>query len=87
MRIYLEFFELTESAEQDFIRIDITEWSREDIDLAIQLMREHAQTYEYYILQVHYCGHEEGLPCSVSIIELLTPTEEEQELLINTTRS
>jgi hypothetical protein len=55
--------------EADFIRIDITEWPRSDIDAATQLLREHAGVYEHYIVQIHYCRHEEGEACSVSIIE------------------
>jgi hypothetical protein len=72
MRIYLELIEMLpegSTEEADFIRVDVTEWSKEDVDTAIQLLREHAQTYEHYTLQIHQCRHEEGEPCSVSIIE------------------
>jgi hypothetical protein len=55
--------------ETDFIRVDVTEWSRRDVNTAIQLLREHASVYEHYVLQVHYCRHEEGEPCSVFVIE------------------
>jgi hypothetical protein len=73
MRIYLELFEvLTEGSteEADSIRIDVTDWSQADIDSAIQLLREHArQSYEHYVLQMHYCYHDESKTCSVVVIE------------------
>jgi hypothetical protein len=74
MRIYLELFELVgqEQGEEepDFIRIDITEWEKSDVETAVQLLREHAgQSYEHYILQIHYCRHEEGESCSNTIID------------------
>jgi hypothetical protein len=73
MRIYLELYETLppESAEEpDFIRVDVTGWSQRDIDSAVQLLREHAKAYEHYVLQVHYCYHEEGKPCSVEVVEV-----------------
>jgi len=72
MRIYLELFEVLpkDSVEEaDFIRIDVTDWSQSDIDNAIQLLKEHAQSYEHYVLQIHYCYHDEGKPCSTTVIE------------------
>jgi hypothetical protein len=72
MRTYLELFEILqpESAEEpDFIRIDVTDWSQRDINSAIELLREHAQVYEHYTLQIHYCAHEEGGSCSAVLIE------------------
>ena len=69
MRIYLELLEITESEEPDFIRIDITDWSDEDIEEAINLLREHAQNYSSCVIQKHYCYHDEGRSCSVEIIE------------------
>jgi predicted alpha/beta hydrolase len=72
MRIYLELIEVLPEGspeEADFIRIDVTDWSKEDVDVAVQLLREHAKVYDHYVLQIHYCGHEEGGPCSVSVIE------------------
>jgi hypothetical protein len=71
MRIYLELYEISEDLgeEADFIRIDITDWDKRDIDTAIQLLREHAQIYPHRIIQIHYCKHEEGEPCYVEVLE------------------
>jgi len=73
MRTYLELYEILPPdsiEESDFIRIDITEWSRKDVDEAIQLLRQHAsESYSNYILQLHYCYHDEGKPCSTTVIE------------------
>jgi hypothetical protein len=71
MRIYLELIEALEEAaaeEADFIRIDVTEWSKDDIDAAINLLLDQAQAYGHYTLQKHYCGHEEGEPCYAEVI-------------------
>jgi hypothetical protein len=73
MRVYLELYEVLpegSAEEADFIRIDVTEWSREDVEVAIQLLREHARlSYEHYTLQVHYCHHDESKSCSVVVVE------------------
>jgi hypothetical protein len=72
MRIYLELFESPPEGsgeEADFIRIDVTDWGKEDVDTAIQLIKEHAQIYDHYVLQIHYCRHEEGEPCNTTIID------------------
>jgi hypothetical protein len=72
MRTYLELSEvLLEGSidEADFIRIDVTGWSDEDVKQAMDLLREHAKVYEHYVLQVHYCYHEEGGGCGVSVVE------------------
>jgi hypothetical protein len=72
MRIYLELYEILPEGsieEADFIRIDVTEWSQSDVDTAISLLREHARVYEHYVLQVHYCYHDEGGSCSVAVID------------------
>ena len=69
MRLYLELVEVTEAEEADFIRIDVTEWDPRDVEEAVELLKEHARaTYTSYILQKHYCYHEEGLPCTADII-------------------
>jgi len=71
MRIYLELIEaLGEAAaeEPDFIRVDVTEWSGDDIDAAINLLLDQAKAYEHFTLQKHYCYHEEGEPCHVEVI-------------------
>jgi hypothetical protein len=72
MRIYRELFEVLpegSAEEPDFIRVDVTEWEERDVDSAIALLREHARVYEHCTLQIHYCYHEEGGPCSVAVIE------------------
>jgi len=73
MRIYLELIELLPEGlteEPDFIRIDVTDWNKEDVDTAIQFLKEHAKVYEHYIIQIHYCYHEESKPCSVEVVEV-----------------
>jgi hypothetical protein len=72
MRIYLELYEILpegSAEEADFIRIDVTKWSKEDVDSAIQLLKEHARIYDHYALQMHYCFHEENKPCNVVILD------------------
>ena len=72
MRVYLELIEIppdNSTEEPDSIRIDITDWSQSDIDAAIALLKEHAKTYNSYILQIHYCYHDENRSCSVTVIE------------------
>ena len=69
MRLYLELIEVTEAEEADFIRIDVTEWSSEDIEEAVELLREHTRaTYTSYIIQRHFCYHDENKLCVVDII-------------------
>jgi len=68
MRIYLELYEVSEG-ESDFIRIYVTNWSDEDIEEALNLLKEHAKNYSSYVIQKHYCYHDEGGSCSVEIIE------------------
>ena len=72
MRRYLELFEASEATteELDFIRIDVTEWSSEDVEKAINLLLEHARaSYEHYAVQIHECRHEEEGPCSATVME------------------
>ena len=72
MRIYLELVEVLppdSTEEPDFIRVDVTDWSKEDVDNAIQLLREHAKQYQAYILQIHYCNHDSGGTCSFEVIQ------------------
>jgi len=71
MRLYLELIEVTEAKEPDFIRIDITEWDPRDVEEAMELLKEHARAaYTSYILQKHYCYHDENKPCVVDIVEV-----------------
>jgi hypothetical protein len=72
MRIYLELIEVVpegSAEEPDFIRIDVTDWSKKDVDAAVQLLREHAKVYDRYVIQLHYCRHEEGEPCDAEVVE------------------
>jgi len=71
MRVYLELIEVTEAEEPDFIRVDITEWDPGDIEEAVELFKEHARAaYTSYILQKHYCYHDEDKPCAVDVVEV-----------------
>jgi len=71
MRLYLELVEIAEAEEADFIRIDVTEWSSEDIEEAVELLRKHARsTYTSYVIQRHFCYHDEGKPCAVDVVEV-----------------
>jgi len=68
MRIYLEFIEiLTEGSteEPDFIRVDVTDYSADDLNAMISYFIELAQYYSNCIIQKHYCYHEDGKPCSI----------------------
>jgi hypothetical protein len=68
MRRYLEVVELVEE-ENDFVRIDVTEWSEEDVQEAISLLKEHAKAYDSYVIYLHDCCHDEGKSCSSITIE------------------
>jgi hypothetical protein len=71
MRIYLELIEAAgeELAEADFIRVDVTDWSDSDVNSAVDLLKQQATVYEHYILQRHYCYHDEGKSCTAEIID------------------
>jgi hypothetical protein len=71
MRIYLELFEVLpegSTEEADFVRVDVTGWRQDDIDLAVSLLREQATQYNNYVLQRHFCFHDEGKECHVESI-------------------
>jgi len=71
MRVYLELIEVHppySTETPDFIRIDVTDWSQDDINTAIQLLMQQAQVYQSYILRVHYCRHDEGRPCAFALL-------------------
>jgi len=73
MRKYLELVEiaLPGEPEADFIRIDITEWSSEDVEKATKLLLEHARSsYEHYVVQVHECRHDEEGTCALVVVEV-----------------
>jgi len=72
MRVYLELIEVLppgSAKAPNFIRIDVTGWSQEDINAAIQLLRQQAQVYQAYVLRVHHCRHDEGRPCSFTLLD------------------
>jgi len=74
VRRYLELFEKPEASEEsytdmDFIRIDVTDYSREDLDEALDALRELADaSYKHYTIQLHYCYHDVGGVCRVEVI-------------------
>jgi phosphoglucomutase len=71
MRIYLELIEFAseESAGADFIRVDVTDWSDSDVNNAVDLLKQQATVYEHYVLQRHYCYHDEGKSCATEILD------------------
>jgi phosphoglucomutase len=71
MRIYLELIEVAgeESAEADFIRVDVTGWSDSDVNSAVDLLKQQATVYEHYVLQRHYCYHDEGKSCTTETLD------------------
>jgi hypothetical protein len=70
MRIYLEFIEMmTEGTEEpDFIRVDVTDYSADDLNVMISYFIELTQYYDRCTIQKHYCYHEDGKPCYVEMI-------------------
>lgn len=73
MRIYLELYEIASegSAEEpDFVRIDVTEWDKDNVDEAVRLLQQHArESYASYTLQFHYCRHDANQPCTAVVLE------------------
>ena len=71
MRVYLELIEVLppgSTATPDFIRVDVTGWSQDDVNAAIQLLMQQAQVYQSYILRIHHCRHDEGRPCAFTLL-------------------
>jgi len=74
MRIYIELYEVLppeSTGEADFIRIDVTVWDPKDVDTLISELKNYADSnYSNYVLQRHFCHHDEEprKPCSVEII-------------------
>jgi len=74
MRIYIELHEILPpetSGEADFIRIDVTGWDPKDVDTLIRELRSYADSnYSSYVLQKHFCYHDEEpeKPCSFEVI-------------------
>jgi len=73
LRVYLELIEqlnMEFSGEADFIRVDVTGWSDGDVEEALSLLKEISNSYEHYVLQKHFCRHDEGEACTVEVIEV-----------------
>lgn len=74
MRLYLELYERGESPESlqgelDFIRIDVTDYSAEDLARAKNLLKELADaSYQHYLIQLHYCYHDVGGVCRAEVM-------------------
>jgi len=66
MRTYVELHEIREDEQEpDLVRVDVTDWTREDIDALIQELKQYGDTnYAHYRLLIHYCRHDEGGSCS-----------------------
>jgi len=70
VRLYLEVVEiLPEGAEAgalDFIRIDVTgrDWRAE-----LEAVKELLDPKNKYVIQLHFCGHDECKPCAVEVVE------------------
>ena len=69
MKVYIEAFEITEEGEPDFIRIDVTDLTDQEKKDILNAIREYFADKKY-VLQVHYCRHDEGKPCEVKTIEV-----------------
>lgn len=71
MRIYVELLEIAEIDEPDYVRVDVTRWESDDVDALIAMLDQYAiQNYEHYVLQYHFCFHDEEpeKPCSTSTV-------------------
>jgi hypothetical protein len=73
VRVYVEAYEQPppESAEEsDFIRIDVTGLSEGEVQDVISVVRELMRGTNY-ILQLHYCYHDEDpvKPCNIIVLE------------------
>lgn len=74
MRIYFECMEILPEdliEEADFIRVDVTDLDEQQRKEVLEAIKEHFSGLKY-ILQVHYCYHDEGegKPCKIRIIEV-----------------
>lgn len=75
MRVYVEAYEQLppEAVEEpDFVRIDVTGLSDQKVQDVINIVRELMRGTSY-ILQLHYCYHDEDpvKPCSVVVMEVV----------------
>jgi hypothetical protein len=74
LRVYVEATETPPSKsteEPDFIRIDVTGLSEGEVQDVINVVRELMKGTSY-ILQLHYCYHDEDpvKPCSIIVLEV-----------------
>ena len=75
MRVYVEAIETPppEAVEEpDFIRIDVTGLSEREVQGVVSIVRELMKGTSY-ILQLHYCYHDEDptKPCSITVLEVV----------------
>jgi hypothetical protein len=74
VRVYVEAYEQLppESAEEpDFIRVDVTGLSEREVQDVISTVREFMKGTNY-ILQLHYCYHDEEpvRSCNIVVLEV-----------------
>lgn len=70
MRVYLEAVEKVqgeeaEVSEGDFIRIDVSEFNEAD---ALKDLMKLLVSGKKYVIQKHYCRHDEGGACAVEVL-------------------
>jgi hypothetical protein len=75
LRVYVEAIETPppELAEEpDFIRVDVTGMDEAGVQDVINIVRELMKGTNY-ILQLHYCYHDEDptKPCSITVLEVI----------------
>jgi hypothetical protein len=73
LRVYVEAYEQLPpeaTEEPDFIRIDVTGLSEREVQEVISIVRELMKDTSY-ILQLHYCYHDEEpvKPCYIVVLE------------------
>jgi hypothetical protein len=74
LRVYVEAYEQLPPEvmeEPDFIRIDVTGLSEREVQDVIDVVRELMKGTSY-ILQLHYCYHDEDpvKPCNIVVLEV-----------------
>jgi hypothetical protein len=74
LRVYVEAYEQLPpeaTEEPDFVRIDVTGMDEAGVQDVINVVREFMKGTSY-ILQLHYCYHDEDpvKPCSIVVLEV-----------------
>jgi hypothetical protein len=74
LRVYVEAIETLQPEtveEPDFVRVDVTGLSEREVQEVISIVRELMKGTSY-ILQLHYCYHDEDpiKPCSIVVLEV-----------------